>query len=369
MKITVLISVAAPLFVICAARAEEQRLNPDFAEYAMVPEVRKEHEQLVLAIKYACEQLEDATSRKAFSDPSAASYLTQLSSALVALRLAHTGGFPVPGGEKHQETTHQQLGFRHTLNMRNLLAEIDFKVNKLTMELTTRLLNGELPKRYNTLSKAVQFLNEGSYADTLTKMDNAYENYLKSVEEMGRNKRTDVYGTALLASSKLDAFCDSEMRLKPFYDNTLRVIDRYLEQLKEDEIRECNGRFTDLMETCEKLNQALDEARIAFHDKKAPPVPPNDRKLLLRLLDSYLKFWGGSQEMAMNARELIKTARDTSTNVGKIRANHNLGKGALLYRVSSSRTPHYHDMVTRTLKQGRDYYLTTVNKYILRIWR
>ena len=71
----------------------------------------------------------------------------------------------------------------------------------------------------------------------------------------------------------------------------------------------------------------------------------------------------------MNARELIKTARDTSTNVGKIRANHNLGKGALLYRVSSSRTPNYHDMVTRTLKQGRDYYLTTVNKYILRIWR
>ena len=342
MKRTVLISMAAPLFVICAARAEEQRLNPDFAEYAMVPEVQKEHERLVLAVKYACEQLEYATYRKAFSDPNAASDLTRLSSALVALRLAHTGGFPVPGGEEHQQTTHQQLGYRHTLNMRNLLAEIDFKVNKLTMELTTRLLNGELPKRYNTLSKAVQFL---------------------------RNKRTDVYGTALLASSKLDAFCDSEMRLKPYYDNILRVIDRYLEQLKEDEIRECNGRFTDLMETCEKLNQALDEARIAFHDKKAPPVPPNDRKLLLRLLDSYLKFWGGSQEMAMNARELIKTARDTSTNVGKIRANHNLGKGALLYRVSSSRTPNYHDMVTRTLKQGRDYYLTTVNKYILRIWR
>ena len=369
MKRTVLISMATPLFVICAAWAEEQRLNPEFAEYAMVPAVQKEHERLVLAVKYACEQLEDAARRKAFSDPNIASELTQLSGALVALRLAHTGGFPVPGGEEHQQTTHQQLGYRHTLNMRNLLAEIDFKVNKLTMELITRLQNGELPKRYNTLSKAVPFLDDRSHVDMLTKMDNAYEQYLKGVEEMGRNKRTDVYGTALLASSKLDAFCDSEMRLKPYYDNILRVIDRYLEQIKEDELRECNGRFTDLMETCEKLNQALDEARIAFHDKKAPPVPPNDRKLLLRLLDSYLKFWGGSQEMAMNARELIKTARDTSTNVGKIRANHNLGKGALLYRVSSSRTPHYQDMVTRTLKQGRDYYLTTVNKYILRIWR
>ena len=82
-----------------------------------------------------------------------------------------------------------------------------------------------------------------------------------------------------------------------------------------------------------------------------------------------MKFWGGAQETTIKARELIKTARDTSTNVGKIRANKDLGKGALLYRESSSRTPHYHDMVTRGFEQGKKYYLTVANKYILRIWR
>ena len=369
MKRIVLISMAAPLFVICAACAEEQRLNSEFAEYVLNPEVRKVYEQMEAAIKNAINQLEVATQMKAFSDPSASASLAQLSGALTALRLAHTGGFPVPGGETRQKSYHEQLGYRHTLNMRNLLAEIDFKVNKLTLELVTRLMNGELPKRYNTLSKAVPLLDEKQYAVILKRMDQNYEKFMQGVEEMGRNKRTDVYGTAILASSKLDLFCDSEMRLKPYYDNILRVIDRYLEQIKEEELRNCHGRFTDLMETCEKLNQALDEARIAFHDKKAPPVAPHDRQLLLKLLDSYLKFWGGAQETTIKARELIKTARDTSTNVGKIRANKDLGKGALLYRESSSRTPHYHDMVTRGFEQGKKYYLTVANKYILRIWR
>ena len=55
--------------------------------------------------------------------------------------------------------------------------------------------------------------------------------------------------------------------VKPHYDNTRRVTDRHLEQIKEDVLIVCNGRLAGLMKTCEKLNQALDEARIAFHDK------------------------------------------------------------------------------------------------------
>ena len=369
MKRTVLISMVASLLAGGAAFAEGGKLNREFEEYAMIPAVAKVHEQMVTAINGAIAQLDAATQLKAFSDPGASSALTQLGSALGELRLAHKGGFPVPGGEERQQTYHQQLGYRHTLNMRNLLAEIDFTVSKLTLELLTRMMNGDLPKRYNTLSKAVPLLDEKQYVVILSRMDQNYAKFRQGVEEMSRNKRTDVYGTAILASSKLDLFCDSEMRLKPYYDNILRMLDRYIETIKEDELRNCHERFTDLMETCEKLDRALDAARMAFHDNKAPPVAPNDRKLLEKLLDSYLKFWGGSQETAMKAKELIKTAYDTSTNVGKIRANKGLGNGALLYRESPARNPQYHDMVTRGLEQGKKFYLSEANKYILRIWR
>jgi hypothetical protein len=346
----------------------EKKPAQESEKHEMSPAVEKVHEQIVAAINGAIGKLEAAADLKAFSDPKASTALEQLSGALMELRAAHKGGFPVPGGEAGQLST-QKLGFRNTLNMRNLLAEMDFKVCKLTLELLTRMMNGELPKRYNTLSTAVPLLDEKQYVVILSRMDQNFAKFIQGVEEMGREKKTDVYGTALLASSKLDMFCDSEMRLKPYYDNILRVIDRYTEQIKEDELRKCHERFTDMMETCEKLNVALDEARIAFYNNKAPPVLPNDRELLKKLLDSYLKFWGGSQETATKAKELIKTAYDTSTNVGKLRANKGIGKGALLYGEATTRFPEYHKMITRGLEQGRKYYLSTANKYILRIWR
>lgn len=82
--------------VLSAVYAEEQRLDPEFAEYSMSPEVRKVYEQMEAAIKTAINQLEVATQLKAFSDPSASASLAQLSGALGRFDLHTRADFPFP---------------------------------------------------------------------------------------------------------------------------------------------------------------------------------------------------------------------------------------------------------------------------------
>jgi len=259
-------------------------------------------------------RLKDCVEEGAIKDPNKNEKFEKLFEALT-VSMATTKSF----GNQLSKDKCVQAGNKRANGLVAVSQSVGNLVRKEPRLLVENIIVRKMPERYYKWNTAVKFLINMGFVGHFRKIDRGYHEFQSRVDTMVlRGPKACVTGTEMLTVSHLDEFVESSGRLRPWFDNGVRVLDKYLLIMSKDARDEYETDVKKLKEASLAANTALG-VEFDRYAEMAINLYPKDREVF----DKFYKQWSAFLEMVDESvkasEELIKQVDDKSGEVGKLR--------------------------------------------------
>lgn len=215
---------------------------------------------------------------------------------------------------------YREQGWSAMESYRSLCARLDSSARPALYNVLDALIGRHVVELHARWKKASSTLEHLKFSDEFAKFDAAFGDWMKSVDEIRRNRVDDVVGTELMMATKLDRYANDDCRKLPYLDSDSRIVDKLLLPLREEERKAFTDGCSVLAEQLDKLSAALKADRAAF-ELMALDIHPKDRPDFLNLFAEMSNFIEETKRLVEDSRKMIAAAADPSTEVGRLRSN------------------------------------------------
>lgn len=230
--------------------------------------------------------------------------------------------------------------------------------------LVNDLLGFQLVERRKRWSEVQNYLTANKYTEVFGRLDAAYESFMHHMEQMILRNVTDVTGSEMLTVSKLGEYATSDAcKMKPWLYNRTRLIDRYLFVMNEEALKTYEKYTAIVKEESAGALAALAEDH-DFYENYALKIAPDDRKAFANFFKQCAVFLDHVDTVVKESGKMIATAKDASTEVGKLRTNTGFSpyKAFLVAGPTQSNgCPGYARRVRRILEECKALYMKHID--------
>ena len=331
MKKTVLFVFAAVVPALMSARTPIGAMSADEIKasdrerwgerISMSGAVADEFAEMEDRLKKLTAHLQAFCNEKGATKPDRTDLLLGLSNALmqplVPPSASRGGKIPTSGDD---EAT--QRGYERLNAFKSMCLSLDRKSRPKLRLLVMDVIASRQVERRSKWAKAQAFLEFVKYTEKFREMDKSYEEFMGHVDGFQvRRERVEVLGTEMLMATRLDRYADSNCRKKAWLDSDLRVVDRYLLTMKQDELDEFEKNTASIKkESMSALGSASED--FDFYDANGLGIEPSDRKTFEAYFSQLAAFVDQVDKVLVaESEQMIAKAKDKSTEIGMLRSN------------------------------------------------
>ena len=355
---------AASLMVLCAAAvcSAEDAARPHVdaviaREKQKAQEARENEGKLSLKAITALIQEEQNRSRgvlsaNMFENPDKDNVMEAFRQFLLQQPINHQGGAELAPGEAANRDEIVQLY--------GLMKCIQDTLHPAMRRVLKMASVGEFAKRLRKLDLIRDYVDE-YFAEQFRAFDEAFDQFKKDTIAMQENALTNVTGTELLMSSKLDQFATNGMKTQPRFDKVLRALDNHLAASD-------NTFLSKLREDRDALYKQHEECMKAYMQTRDTIAGSKYADRVAGIMDNYADLIAQVEKLCLRIDKLIQEAEREDTIWGKVRhASASLAPhGALQAGASASGTekgtPFYSRRVRLAILECQAFYEDTVKR-------
>lgn len=278
---------------------------------------------------------------------------------LVSVSAAKSGKLPTSGMDEPS-----RRGYERFNAFKAMALSIDRKSRKKIRLLVMDIVASRQIERRGKWSKAQDYLERRKYTESFREIDAAYEAFMGHVDGiMIKKPKVEVTGTEMLIASRMTKYADSDCRKKAWLDADVRVIDRYLLVMKQDELDEFEKNTASIKkESSNALAAVLED--YDFYEDHAINLAPDDRKLFEAFFKQYATFSEQIDTMLVaDSEKMIAKAKDTSNEIGMLRKNSGFSPNKAFLAAGPTQTngcPGYSRRVRVLLEDCKRRYLAAL---------
>ena len=231
------------------------------------------------------------------------------------------GLLPKPG-----DPPNVQRGYDRVNAYKVMLQALERKSRTKLRILVTDIIGFQMVERRAKWTSIHRRLDDKKYTEIFREIDAAYESFMHNMDILMLRNVTDVTGSEMLTVSKLGKFTDADCRTQSGLDNKLRTLDRYLAVMHTEALKVFEKYTAKTKEDSAAALSALAEDH-DFYEQYALKLAPGDRKAVESLFKECSQFLDQVDKLLVKeAEKLLAAAKDTSTEVGMLRANTGFSK-------------------------------------------
>ena len=236
---------------------------------------------------------------------------------LVPASATRSGKLPTSGVDEPTRRGYERLNA-----FKSMALSLDRKSRQKIRLLVMDIAASRQIERHSKWSKAQDYLEHRKYTESFREIDKSYEEFMGHVDGfMVKKPKIDVTGTEMLLATRLGKYADSNCKKKAWLDADVRVIDRYLLVMKQDEMDEFEKNTASIKKrSSDALATVLED--FDFYEDHAINVEPSDRKTFDAFFSQFSAFVEQVDRILVaDSEKMLAKAKDTSTEIGMLRKN------------------------------------------------